>query len=78
VTARGGRGFAAVLDHSEAQPVEELVARIRKEPGQLHILVNDISEIIPQALGKAFWELNLENGFANFRNAIHTHIITNH
>jgi NAD(P)-dependent dehydrogenase (short-subunit alcohol dehydrogenase family) len=78
VTARGGRGFAAVLDHSEAQPVEELVARIRKEPGQLYILVNDISEIIPQALGKAFWELNLENGFANFRNAIHTHIITNH
>ena len=78
VTARGGRGFAVVLDHTEAKQVEELVARIRDEQGRLHILVNDISEIIPQDLGKTFWELNLENGFANFRNAIHTHIITNH
>jgi NAD(P)-dependent dehydrogenase (short-subunit alcohol dehydrogenase family) len=35
-------------------------------------LVNDIS------WGKTFWTLNLENSFANFRNAIHSHIITNH
>ena len=40
--------------------------------------MNDISEAIPQDFGKTFWQLNLENGFANFRNAIHTHIITNH
>jgi NAD(P)-dependent dehydrogenase (short-subunit alcohol dehydrogenase family) len=78
VTARGGRGVAAVLDHTDAKQVEELVARIRKEQGRLDLLVNDISETIPQDLGKTFWDLNLENGFANFRNAIHTHIITNH
>jgi NAD(P)-dependent dehydrogenase (short-subunit alcohol dehydrogenase family) len=78
VTARGGRGIAVVVDHKEAKQVEDLVDRIRKEQGKLHILVNDISELIPQDFGKTFWQVNLENGFANFRNAIHTHIITNH
>jgi NAD(P)-dependent dehydrogenase (short-subunit alcohol dehydrogenase family) len=78
VTGRGGRGVAVVLDHTDAKQVEELVARIRKEQGRLHVLVNDISETIPQDLGKTFWQLNLDNGFANLRNAIHTHIITNH
>jgi NAD(P)-dependent dehydrogenase (short-subunit alcohol dehydrogenase family) len=78
VTARGGRGITAVLDHTDAKQVEELIARIRKEQGKLHVLVNDISETIPQDLGKTFWELNLDNGFANLRNAIYTHIITNH
>src|SRR5262249_40182225 len=50
----------------------------RHEQGKLHILVNDISEAVPQDLGKTFWELNLDIGFANLRNAIHTHIVTNH
>jgi NAD(P)-dependent dehydrogenase (short-subunit alcohol dehydrogenase family) len=78
VTARGGEGVAAVLDHTDTKQVEKLLARIRKEQGKLHIVVNDISEIIPHDLGKTFWQLNLENGFANLRNALHTHIITNH
>jgi len=78
VTARGGKGIAAVLDHTDAKKVEKLIARIRKEKGELHIVVNDISEIVPHDFGKTFWTLNLENGFANLRNAIHTHIITNH
>jgi NAD(P)-dependent dehydrogenase (short-subunit alcohol dehydrogenase family) len=78
VTARGGHGIAVVADHTDARQVEKLFARVRKEQRKLHILVNDISEIIPQDFGKTFWQLNLENGFANFRNAIHTHIITNH
>ena len=78
VTARGGKGVAVILDHSDAEQVEKLLVRVRKEQGKLHIVVNDISEIIPQDLGKTFWQLNLENGFANLRNALHTHIITNH
>jgi NAD(P)-dependent dehydrogenase (short-subunit alcohol dehydrogenase family) len=78
VTARGGKGIAAVLDHTDAKKVEKLIARIRKEQGKLHIVVNDISEIIPQDWGKTFWDLNLENGFANLHNAIHAHVITNH
>ena len=78
VTARGGKGIAAVLDHMDAKQVAKLIAKIRKEQGQLHILVNDISELIPQDFGKTFWQVNLENGFANLRNVLHTHIITSH
>jgi NAD(P)-dependent dehydrogenase (short-subunit alcohol dehydrogenase family) len=78
VTAGGGRGLAAVVDHTDAKQVAQLIARIRKEQGQLHVLVNDIAELIPQDFGKTFWELNLEDGFRNFRNAVHTHIITSH
>ena len=78
VTARGGIGIAVVVDHTEVKGIEKLIARIRREQGKLHIVVNAISEIIPQDLGKTFWQLNLENGFLNLRNAVHTHIITNH
>jgi NAD(P)-dependent dehydrogenase (short-subunit alcohol dehydrogenase family) len=78
VTRRGGRGIAVVVDHTDAKQVERLLTRVRKETRKLHILVNDISELIPQDFGKTFWTLNLENGFANFRNAVHTHIITSH
>src|SRR5215472_1719570 len=78
VTMRGGKGIAAVLDHTDAKRVAKLVARIRKEQGQLHIVVNDISELIPQDFGKTFWQVNLENGFANLRNVMHTHVITSH
>jgi len=78
VMSRGGKGIAVVADHTETEQVEALIARIRKEQGKLHILINDISETIQQDLGKTFWQLNLENGFANLRNAIHTHIITSH
>jgi len=78
VTARGGQGLACVLDHTDAKKVEKLIARIRKEQGKLHIVVNDISEIIPQDFGKTFWSLNLQNGFANLRNVLHTHILTSH
>ena len=78
VTMRGGKGIAVVLDHTDVKRVAKLVARIRKEQGQLHIVVNDISELIPQDFGKTFWQVNLENGFANLRNVMHTHVITSH
>ncbi len=78
VTARGGTGIAAVLDLTDIAQVEKLLAKIRKEQGALHILVNDIAELWPHELGKTFWQLDLEQGFANFRNAVHTHIITCH
>ena len=78
VTARGGKGIAAILDHTDQKLVKKLLARIQKEQGKLHIVVNDISEIIPHDFGKTFWQLNLENGFANLHNVLYTHIITNH
>jgi len=78
VTARGGQGIAVVVDHLEAGQVEALMARIRKEQGKLHVLVNDISESAEHEFGKTFWQLDLEKGFAMFRNGIHTHILTSH
>lgn len=76
VTARGGHGIAAVTDHLEALQVQNLIARIRKEQGKLHILVNDISEGGQHEFGTPFWQVDVERGFAMLRNGIHTHIIT--
>lgn len=78
VTARGGKGIAVVVDHLEAGQVETLLARIRKEQGKLHVLVNDISESAQHEFGKTFWQIDLDKGFAMFRNGIHTHILTSH
>jgi NAD(P)-dependent dehydrogenase (short-subunit alcohol dehydrogenase family) len=76
VTARGGKGIAVVVDHLEADQVKKLFARIREDARRLDILVNDISESAKQEFGKAFWNLDLEKGFAMIQNAIHTHILT--
>jgi NAD(P)-dependent dehydrogenase (short-subunit alcohol dehydrogenase family) len=76
VTARGGRGITVAVDHLDPAQVEALIAQIRREQGKLHILVNDISESAEYAWGQPFWKLDLEKGFAMFRNGIHTHIIT--
>ncbi|MBV9888121.1 MAG: SDR family NAD(P)-dependent oxidoreductase [Acidobacteria bacterium] len=78
VTARGGRGIAAVLDHSNAEQVKELIDRIRSEQGKLHILVNDISELVHADFGKLFWQLNLADGMKNLDNVVHTHVTTSH
>ncbi|HSU88698.1 MAG TPA: SDR family oxidoreductase, partial [Terriglobia bacterium] len=65
-----------VVDHLEPEQVEKLIARVRAEQGRLNILVNDISESAEYEFGRTFWNIDLERGFAMFRNAIHTHIIT--
>jgi NAD(P)-dependent dehydrogenase (short-subunit alcohol dehydrogenase family) len=76
VTARGGRGIAIVADHLQISEVKKIIARIRAEQGKLNILVNDISESAEYEFGQAFWNIDLERGFAMFRNAVHTHVIT--
>jgi NAD(P)-dependent dehydrogenase (short-subunit alcohol dehydrogenase family) len=78
VTTRGGTGISVVVDHTDAAQVENLIQRIRAEQGKLHILVNDISELVHADFGKLFWQLNLENGLANLRNVVHTHVTTSH
>jgi NAD(P)-dependent dehydrogenase (short-subunit alcohol dehydrogenase family) len=78
VTARGGMGIAVVVDHTDPAQVKSLVDRIREEQGKLHILVNDISELTHADFGKLFWQLNLEDGLANLRNVVHTHVTTAH
>lgn len=78
VSARGGKGIPVVANHLEPDKVEKLIARIRREHGGLNLLVNDISESAEHEFGKTFWQADLERGFAMFRNAVHTHIITSH
>src|SRR5579862_2315352 len=78
VTAAGGKGVAVRVDHLEPAQVEKLIEQIRREAGRLDFLVNDISESAEYGFGETFWKIDLERGFAMFRNGIHTHIITSH
>ena len=79
VTAAGGEGIAAAVDHLEAAQVAALVERIDSERGRLDVLVNDIwgSEHLFE-FDKPVWEHDLENGRRLLRLAIETHLVTSH
>jgi NAD(P)-dependent dehydrogenase (short-subunit alcohol dehydrogenase family) len=53
VTAAGGRGLAVQVDHLVPEQVRDLVARIDREQGTLHILVNDIRGATTPVVGLA-------------------------
>ena len=78
VTAAGGRGIAAQVDHLVPEQVQALVARIRQEQGRLHILVNDIWGATRMEWNKTVWESSLDYGLRTLRLAIDTHAITSH
>lgn len=75
VTARGGRGIAVQVDHTD--PAQ--VARLFEQVGDLDILVNDIwgGEDLVQ-WGKKLWETDLQDGLTLLDRAIKTHVITSH
>jgi NAD(P)-dependent dehydrogenase (short-subunit alcohol dehydrogenase family) len=77
VTAAGGRGIAVRVDHTEPAQVKKLVATIKRRHKGLDILVNDVwgGDALTE-FGKTFWTVNLENGLAMLKQAIHSHIIT--
>ena len=79
VTAAGGAGIAAAVDHLEPDQVEALVGRIDAESGRLDVLVNDIwgGELLVE-WNTPVWEHDLENGLRILRLAIDTHLITSH
>jgi NAD(P)-dependent dehydrogenase (short-subunit alcohol dehydrogenase family) len=79
VTAAGGRGIAVRVDHTEPAQVKKLVATIKRRHKGLDILVNDVwgGDALTE-FGKTFWTVNLENGLAMLKQAIHSHIITSH
>src|SRR5205085_2535512 len=77
VSARGGKGIHARVDHTEEEQVAALFRRVRKEQGRLDILVNDVwggDELTEW--GKSFWKLSLEKGLLMLRRAVFSHIIT--
>jgi NAD(P)-dependent dehydrogenase (short-subunit alcohol dehydrogenase family) len=78
VTNAGGRGIAVQVDHLVPEQVRGLVARIEKEQGALHILVNDIFGLTKMEWNKTVWESDLEAGLHLLRTGIDTHAITSH
>ncbi|MFD0340773.1 SDR family oxidoreductase [Streptomyces sp. NPDC127117] len=77
VDEAGGRGIPVRVDHLVPEEVEALVARIRRERGCLHILVNDIWGARIE-WNKSVWESSLDTGLHTLRLAVDTHAITSH
>ena len=77
ITAAGGDAVAVRVDHTVESEVEALFARIDRDHGRLEILVNCIAGEDPM-MGQwgSFWEVNVANGDAIFRQALLSHIIT--
>src|SRR5712671_3455911 len=78
VDEAGGRGIAVRVDHLVPEEVRALVARIEKERGALHVLVNDIWGATKMEWNKTVWESDLEYGLRTMRLAVDTHAITSH
>ena len=78
VDQAGGHGIAVRVDHLVPDEVRALVARIEREQGALHILVNDIFGLTRMEWNKTVWESDLEYGLHLLRLGIDTHAITSH
>src|SRR5262249_39431439 len=78
VDAAGGRGIAVQVDHLVPDQVRDLVARIDREQGRLHVLVNDIWGATTMEWKKSVWESTLEIGLRTLRLGVDTHAITRH
>jgi NAD(P)-dependent dehydrogenase (short-subunit alcohol dehydrogenase family) len=79
VTAAGGVGIWAQVDHLEPDQVRALVERIDAEQGRLDVLVNDIwgGETMIDWSSR-LWEHDLATGLRILRLAIDTHLVTSH
>jgi NAD(P)-dependent dehydrogenase (short-subunit alcohol dehydrogenase family) len=78
VDRAGGRGIAVQVDHLVPDQVRALIARIEREQGALHLLVNDIFGLTKMEWSKTVWESDLEYGLHLLRLGIDTHAITSH
>jgi NAD(P)-dependent dehydrogenase (short-subunit alcohol dehydrogenase family) len=78
VDEAGGRGIAIRVDHLVPDDVRALVARIEREQGALHVLVNDIFGLTKMEWNRTVWESDLEYGLHLLRLGIDTHAITSH
>ena len=78
VDQAGGRGIAVRVDHLVPDEVRALVARIEREHGGLHVLVNDIFGATRMEWNKTVWESDLHYGLHLLRLGIDSHAITSH
>ena len=77
INAEGGNAVAVQVDHTVEPQVKALFERVDRAHGRLDVLVNSIAgeEPMMKQWG-SFWQTNLENGEAVFRQALLSHIIT--
>jgi len=75
VSARGGEGIHARVDHTDGSQVAVLFERIRDEQGRLDILVNVLGGDT-QAEWKPFWQQSLDKGLRWLQQELFSHIIT--
>jgi NAD(P)-dependent dehydrogenase (short-subunit alcohol dehydrogenase family) len=75
VTARGGTGIYARVDHTDESQVASLFERVRKEHERLDVLVNVLGGDTPTEW-KPFWQLSLETGLRWLRQEVGAHITT--
>jgi len=83
VTAVGGVGIAARVDHLDPDQVAALAASLERDHGHIDVLVNDIwgAELLkgpPAAWNTPIWEHDLDDGLRILRLGVETHLITSH
>jgi NAD(P)-dependent dehydrogenase (short-subunit alcohol dehydrogenase family) len=77
VTAAGGVGIAARVDHAIEADVKALFERVQREQGRLDVLVNSVAGEDPMMGGwGSFWESDLSKGAEVLRAAVLSHLIT--
>ena len=77
VTARGGRGIAVQVDHTQDDQVATLFERVRQEQGKLDILVNNVWGGYENMddYGAAFWEQPLWRWDKMFDTSVRAHFV---
>jgi NAD(P)-dependent dehydrogenase (short-subunit alcohol dehydrogenase family) len=77
IAGAGGTAVAVRVDHTVEAEVQALVARIERERGRLDILADSVAgeEPMMRQWG-SFWQTDLANADAVFRQAIVSHIVT--
>ena len=77
IATAGGRAIVIRVDHTMEAEVQGLFERVGKEQGRLDVLVNSVAGEDPMMhQWGSFWNTQLENGEAIFRQCILSHIIT--
>jgi NAD(P)-dependent dehydrogenase (short-subunit alcohol dehydrogenase family) len=77
VTAAGGVGVPAQIDHTDEPQVRALFARVSEEQGRLDVLVNNVAGSDMRMAGwTSLWETDLKDAAAVHENAVLSHVIT--
>src|SRR5919202_3367694 len=76
VSARGGTGVHAQVDHTSEEQVAALFRRVKKERGRLDILVNDVWGCDGLAgTNRPFWKTALDEGLKMIERGIVANLI---